>query len=166
MLDEEVGEEFHCNVCSCDISAKARFTCLKAADFDLCEAHYEEGCFPPGMCSADFARQLGPACGRAGGLGECEYVLDAMQQGGVARFINHSCEPNLFIQPVLSHHRDGKLPRLCLFTSEAHVSAMTELTYDYGQAYVREQLGGKCRCGALSCVSAGNGGNAAAVPVA
>lgn len=28
------------------------------------------------------------------------YLVDAEHKGAVARFINHSCEPNLFAQPV------------------------------------------------------------------
>lgn len=56
-----------------------------------------------------------------------KYVLDASVHGSVARFVNHSCEPNLFIQPVLTHHRDKDMPRVCLFSMET-IPAMTELT--------------------------------------
>jgi euchromatic histone-lysine N-methyltransferase len=31
-------------------------------------------------------------------------VLCARDEGNVARFINHSCEPNLYVQPILSGH--------------------------------------------------------------
>ena len=47
-----------------------------------------------------------------------EYCLDAGSSGNVARFINHSCQPNLFVQCVLSSHHDAKLARVLLFASE------------------------------------------------
>ena len=33
-----------------------------------------------------------------------EFCIDAGSTGNVARFINHSCHPNLFVQCVLSAH--------------------------------------------------------------
>ncbi|PIA32806.1 hypothetical protein AQUCO_04300022v1 [Aquilegia coerulea] len=47
-----------------------------------------------------------------------EYCIDAGTTGGVARFINHSCEPNLFVQCVLSSHHDIKLARIMLFAAD------------------------------------------------
>lgn len=47
-----------------------------------------------------------------------EYCIDAGSTGGVARFVNHSCEPNLFVQCVLSSHHDLKLARVVLFAAE------------------------------------------------
>lgn len=47
-----------------------------------------------------------------------EYCLDAGNSGNVARFINHSCQPNLFVQCVLSTHHDAKLARVVLFASD------------------------------------------------
>lgn len=68
-----------------------------------------------------------------------KYVLDATRFGTVARFVNHSCEPNLFIQPVLTHHRDKDMPRICLYTMET-VPALTELTC----ALLPLRRGGSC----------------------
>lgn len=34
------------------------------------------------------------------------YVLCARDEGNVARFINHSCDANLYVQPVCSGHTD------------------------------------------------------------
>lgn len=65
--------------------------------------------------------------------------------------MNHSCEPNLFIQPVLSHHRDKDMPRVCLYSMET-IPALTELTYDYGFQYVEKRFKGGCKCGAAACV--------------
>lgn len=47
-----------------------------------------------------------------------EYCIDAGSIGNIARFINHSCEPNVFVQCVLSSHRDMKLARVMLFAAD------------------------------------------------
>lgn len=46
------------------------------------------------------------------------YVLDAGKNGNVSRFLNHSCEPNVFIQCVLSHHNDVTMPRIVMFAAD------------------------------------------------
>ena len=47
-----------------------------------------------------------------------EFCVDAGSTGNIARFINHSCEPNLFVQCVLSSHHDLKLARVMLFAAD------------------------------------------------
>lgn len=47
-----------------------------------------------------------------------DFCIDAGSFGNVARFINHSCEPNLFVQCVLSSHHDVKLARIVLFAAD------------------------------------------------
>ncbi|KAF1883729.1 hypothetical protein Lal_00012646 [Lupinus albus] len=85
-----------------------------------------------------------------------EYCLDAGSTGNIARFINHCCEPNLFVQCVLSTHHDLKFARVMLFAAD-NIPPMQELTYDYGYA-LDSVLGsdGKikqmpCYCGATGC---------------
>ena len=56
--------------------------------------------------------------------------MDAKNQGSLARLINHSCDPNLFIQPVCVGHTDFRFPRLCLFAMD-NIPAGVELTWDY-----------------------------------
>ena len=66
------------------------------------------------------------------------FVLDGKYYGSVARFINHSDEPNLMIQAVLlpdSH--DCRLVQLALFAQE-HIPPMTELTYFYSEDYMKQ----------------------------
>lgn len=92
---------------------------------------------------------------------EPEFCIDAGRIGNVARFINHSCDPNLFVQCVVSAHRDLKLARILLFASDdiapmqvcesfyhthtlmfmfvlcrakGNCCLKQELTYDYGYA--------------------------------
>lgn len=46
------------------------------------------------------------------------YVLDAGKNGSVSRFLNHSCEPNVFIQCVMGHHNDHTMPRIVMFAAD------------------------------------------------
>lgn len=62
-----------------------------------------------------------------------KYVIDASKYGGVARFINHSCKPNLFVQCVLYDDCDLDIPHVMLFASR-EIRPFQELTYDYGYA--------------------------------
>ncbi|CAD7705396.1 unnamed protein product [Ostreobium quekettii] len=83
---------------------------------------------------------------------DVQYVVDGRSFGNFTRFVNHSCNPNLFVQPILSDHLDRKMPKICLFTM-TRVAPGQELTYDYGMYYVQNKLHGKCHCGARHCVS-------------
>ncbi|GAB4828527.1 Histone-lysine N-methyltransferase, H3 lysine-9 specific suvh4 [Ancistrocladus abbreviatus] len=85
-----------------------------------------------------------------------EYCIDAGSFGNIARFINHSCEPNLFVQCVLSSHHDIRLARVVLFAAD-NIPPLQELTYDYGYA-LDSVIGadGKtkilpCYCGSADC---------------
>ncbi|GMH33559.1 hypothetical protein BSKO_01393 [Bryopsis sp. KO-2023] len=82
-----------------------------------------------------------------------KYAVDAKNRGNVARFINHSCDPNTFVQPTLSTHLDESMPKICLFASK-HIFPGEELNYDYGDQFVMECLGGKCHCGSSNCITA------------
>ncbi|KAL5793502.1 hypothetical protein ACOSP7_002096 [Xanthoceras sorbifolium] len=87
-----------------------------------------------------------------------EFCIDAGSTGNIARFINHSCEPNLFVQCVLSSHHDIKLARVVLFAAD-NIPPLQELTYDYG--YALDSVCGPdgkvkkmpCFCGAADCRS-------------
>ncbi|KAL6288330.1 histone-lysine N-methyltransferase, H3 lysine-9 specific SUVH4 [Prunus avium] len=85
-----------------------------------------------------------------------DFCIDAGSTGNIARFINHSCEPNLFVQCVLSSHHDIKLARIMLFAAD-NIPPLQELTYDYGYALdsvmgpdgkVKQMF---CHCGATGC---------------
>lgn len=47
-----------------------------------------------------------------------KYIIDAQHFGNVSRFLNHSCDPNVFIQCVLSSHDDFSLPRIAMFAAD------------------------------------------------
>ncbi|XP_026660713.2 histone-lysine N-methyltransferase, H3 lysine-9 specific SUVH4-like isoform X2 [Phoenix dactylifera] len=85
-----------------------------------------------------------------------EYCINAGLIGNVARFINHSCQPNLFVQCVLSSHHDIKMAKIMLFAADT-IPPLQELTYDYG--YALDSVVGPdgkivrmpCYCGAVDC---------------
>ncbi|XP_062865460.1 histone-lysine N-methyltransferase SETDB2 isoform X2 [Trichomycterus rosablanca] len=85
------------------------------------------------------------------GAQEKMYYLDASKDGNVARFINHSCNPNLFIQNVFVDTHDRKFPMIAFFTSRS-VKAGTELTwncsYEPGSDPEHEV---PCLCGNENC---------------
>eukprot|EP00850_Spirogloea_muscicola_P017905 SM000158S02037 [mRNA] locus=s158:232711:236300:- [translate_table: standard] len=87
---------------------------------------------------------------------DVHFCLDAAKTGNVARYFNHSCAPNLFVQCVLFDHHDVRAPHVCLFAME-HVPPLVELTYDYNYAVgtVRNEDGSVkrilCLCGAPGC---------------
>ncbi|KAI3995184.1 hypothetical protein MKX01_031986 [Papaver californicum] len=61
---------------------------------------------------------------------EPEFCVDAGLVGNVGRFINHTCDPNLFVQCVLSSHLNIKLAQVMLFAAE-NIPPL-QLACDYG----------------------------------
>ncbi|CAL5191807.1 unnamed protein product [Lathyrus oleraceus] len=84
------------------------------------------------------------------------FTIDAGKCGNVARFINHSCSPNLFCQNILFDHDDVRIPHIMLFAAE-DIPQKTELTYNYNykidqvvdNGVVKKKY---CYCGASECV--------------
>ncbi|KAL8655512.1 MAG: hypothetical protein Q9210_000818 [Variospora velana] len=85
---------------------------------------------------------------------ECFYLMEFDQRmildatrGSIARFINHSCEPNCeMIKMTVS----GK-PRMALFAGENGIMTGEELTYDYNFNPYSVKSVQQCRCGVPSC---------------
>lgn len=87
---------------------------------------------------------------------QCEWSVDSRKYGTVARFVNHSCDPNLFVQSVLWDHHNMAVPWVCMFAA-CNIPAGTELCYDYGYQ-IDSVIGpdGKvaqkaCHCGGKDC---------------
>lgn len=79
------------------------------------------------------------------------YIMDAMTQGNVGRYLNHSCDPNVFVQNVFTQSHDLRFPSLAFFTIK-YVPAGEELCWNYN--YVVDSVEGKqitCNCGADNC---------------
>ncbi|XP_055311987.1 histone-lysine N-methyltransferase SETDB1-B-like [Sitodiplosis mosellana] len=72
------------------------------------------------------------------------YVVDALYNGNISRFINHSCDPNLFVQSIYVDE-DKRFPWLGFFSSEP-IKAGQELTIDY-RYELTDGEGIKCQCG-------------------
>ena len=79
-------------------------------------------------------------------------VLDAKNRGNVGRFFNHSCSPNLMVQPVFTQGCSALRYRVA-FVAVKEVAPGVELCYNYGQRYFFKE-GGQvmpCACGAENC---------------
>ncbi|PKA57964.1 Histone-lysine N-methyltransferase, H3 lysine-9 specific SUVH3 [Apostasia shenzhenica] len=89
-------------------------------------------------------------------------TMSAKNEGNISRFMNHSCSPNVFWQPVQHDHDDEDHPHIMFFAMK-HIPPMTELTYDCGLSVNvtdGEQMGTtigsqrtkKCLCGSSKCI--------------
>jgi Protein kinase domain/SET domain len=72
--------------------------------------------------------------------------LDARKRGGVARYINHSCEPNCVVERWKVR---GNLRASVMATQD--IPAGTELSFDYQWERKRGRAPTKCHCGAPAC---------------
>merc|ERR1711981_285640 len=50
------------------------------------------------------------------GPNEDIYIMDAMTQGNIGRYLNHSCNPNVFVQNVFVNSHDLRFPTIAFFT--------------------------------------------------
>ncbi|KAG6542171.1 hypothetical protein Mapa_016403 [Marchantia paleacea] len=73
-----------------------------------------------------------------------EFVVDATMRGGLARFINHSCDPNCYTKIITV---DGQ--KKVVIYSKRHIRAGEELTYDYKFPLEEKKI--PCCCGASKC---------------
>ena len=75
-----------------------------------------------------------------------QMILDATR-GSIARFVNHSCEPNC---KMVKWTVAGK-PRMALFAGDRGILTGEELTYDYNFNPYSVKNVQECRCGAANC---------------
>ncbi|KAI6181020.1 hypothetical protein M3Y98_00784000 [Aphelenchoides besseyi] len=82
---------------------------------------------------------------------ECHQTfIDATKFGNLARFCNHSCDPNL--QPMILRY-GRSIPVMALFACR-DIQVGDELAYDYGKLTANRsnlQDGKPCRCDASNC---------------
>ncbi|CAG0889573.1 unnamed protein product [Cyprideis torosa] len=69
------------------------------------------------------------------------YIMDAKVKGNIGRYLNHSCDPNVFVQNVFVDTHDLRFPWVAFFASE-NIKAGEELTWNYH--YVVDSVAGKC----------------------
>ncbi|XP_068159995.1 histone-lysine N-methyltransferase Su(var)3-9-like [Drosophila tropicalis] len=83
-----------------------------------------------------------------------EYTIDATNYGNIARYLNHSCDPNISVFPCWIEHSHLALPRLVFFTVRS-IKAGEELCFDYIQRTEVQDIPQskriKCLCGAKNC---------------
>lgn len=63
------------------------------------------------------------------GADDC-YIMDAKSSGNIGRYLNHSCQPNVFVQNVFVDTHDVRFPWVSFFAL-SHIKAGMELTWDY-----------------------------------
>ncbi|KAJ2479056.1 histone methyltransferase set1 [Coemansia sp. RSA 2320] len=73
-----------------------------------------------------------------------EIVIDATKCGNVARFVNHSCEPNCIAKTIVA---DGT-KRIVIYASH-DIQVGEEVTYDY--KFPAEDVKIPCLCGSANC---------------
>ncbi|BAF15372.1 histone-lysine N-methyltransferase, H3 lysine-9 specific SUVH5 [Oryza sativa Japonica Group] len=87
---------------------------------------------------------------------EAGFAVDASKMGNFAKFINHSCTPNLYAQNVLYDHDDKSVPHIMFFACE-DIPPRQELSYHYNYTIdqVHDANGNikkkKCLCGSIEC---------------
>jgi SET domain-containing protein len=81
---------------------------------------------------------------------EVSFTIRALHKGNVARFVNHSCNPNMIAMKVVWNH----IPHVACFALRA-IQPGEELTLDYGAIWwdakrsVDDTFG--CACGEQNC---------------
>ncbi|CAD7700011.1 unnamed protein product [Ostreobium quekettii] len=75
-----------------------------------------------------------------------EWVVDATDTGGIARFINHSCEPNCYTKIITVEGQK----KIAIY-SRCTIRPGEELFYDYKFDYESEDKRVVCNCGAKTC---------------
>jgi len=76
------------------------------------------------------------------------YIMDAMTEGNIGRYLNHSCDPNVFVQNVFIESHDLRFPTIAFFTFK-FVPAGSELCWNYNyEVGTVENKQIICNCGA------------------
>ncbi|KAJ8687450.1 hypothetical protein QAD02_023244 [Eretmocerus hayati] len=85
------------------------------------------------------------------GEDEAVYIMDAKTTGNIGRYLNHSCDPNVFVQNVFVDTHDLRFPWVAFFAL-TYIRAGQELTWNY--SYDVGSIPGKsipCMCGSSNC---------------
>ncbi|GAB4836814.1 hypothetical protein Ancab_001727 [Ancistrocladus abbreviatus] len=75
-----------------------------------------------------------------------EHIIDATCKGGIARFVNHSCQPNC-VAKIISIRNEKKV----VFLAERDIYPGEEITYDYHFNHEDEGKKIPCFCNAKNC---------------
>lgn len=85
-----------------------------------------------------------------------KWIVDGNREANIARWINHSCDPNA-IAFVHEHKSGRKKKEKVIIEALRDIAEGEEITYDYGfefdVPYTKELLAvWACRCGKPSCI--------------
>ena len=58
------------------------------------------------------------------------FIIDAMKSGNVGRYLNHCCDPNVYVQNIFQETHDLRFPTVAFFTCK-FVRAGDELCWNY-----------------------------------
>jgi hypothetical protein len=72
------------------------------------------------------------------------WIVDATKKGNIARFINHSCDPNCYTKIVAINGQN----KIIVF-SHRPIALHEEITYNYFFASEEERI--NCKCGSINC---------------
>lgn len=84
------------------------------------------------------------------GRKEEAYVMDAKQMGNIGRYMNHSCNPNVFVQNVFVDTHDLRFPWVAFFAS-TFIKAGSELCWNYNYELLEDSTPLMCNCGSSIC---------------
>jgi len=79
-------------------------------------------------------------------------TIDATRMGNISRFVNHSCDPNLFACEILVESRQmAHIPRIAFFAlKRIHIGQELTIDYAYDLSDHPQQII-KCACGSSNC---------------
>ncbi|CAG0887251.1 unnamed protein product [Cyprideis torosa] len=70
------------------------------------------------------------------------YIMDAKVKGNIGRYLNQSCDPNVFVQNVFVDSHELRFPWVAFFASE-NIKACEELIWNFAYVVV-DSVAGKC----------------------
>ncbi|KAK9069314.1 hypothetical protein SSX86_013430 [Deinandra increscens subsp. villosa] len=80
-------------------------------------------------------------------------IVSAKNKGNVGRFMNHSCSPNVYWQPISRENEEESHLHIGFYAIR-HIPPLQELTFDYGTPLDEKKSGPqrkKCLCGSGRC---------------
>jgi hypothetical protein len=78
------------------------------------------------------------------------FTVDGQSFSNVARFANHSCQPNVISLPVTLQQSHGVALYSIAFFALRDIKPLEEIVYDYGQMYLNHME--HCLCGSAVCL--------------
>ncbi len=90
------------------------------------------------------------------GVGSCylfrlekDVIVDATRTGGMARFMNHCCEPNAYAKVINTDNSDRSDTKHIIIFAARDIQRGEEITYDYKFPIEEKKI--SCYCGASRC---------------